>query len=340
MTNGTSLNGYNSSVYTHYQDDHGSPSGASSSTQNSRGRPAQYDERFPPARRDSRTSSMPPQDLDQFYPTLRSVGQHGVMSQHEMQQRGNGYYPSNDGLNSRQDIDVTRLPGGQRLQDANRIARGAVQYPSHGALSVALERGGLGPLPTEARTPSHQEIFNSFTREEHAEFQELAKEVGPEYAIAMIASNRQIRGLSDAGRMQAEQRMHHSFMVTAPSSQRATHLDAYEDTRSHIHPTQFTSVQVPAQHMHTARQVRTDLAPRGPVLPIRGVGSVPGMAPYYQQPAGDRMQVTGGHAPAYHHEIERQSYLHPEGVDVHLVKTDIPEDDPYPYGRSWRSGSY
>ncbi|MDF3080156.1 hypothetical protein [Burkholderia sola] len=231
---------------------------------------------------------------------------------------------SHDGQVARSDIDVTRIHGSPDPQQRARAARMAVENPAHGALSVALERHGYGPLHTETRAPSTEEVLRSLSPEQRKEF-EAAKEYGmtPEQILGMMATDQRTTSLSPQGQSQAYHRMQNTFMVTAHASAPAAYEFPYEDTRRSIPPSEFRGVYVPQSHAHTARQVDRELAARQSVYPP--AVAVPdrfGMNPYYQASNGNQQQIHGVQAPDYYNALRAQLGSD-EDYDAHIVKTGI-----------------
>jgi hypothetical protein len=315
-------------ISSNYDTGHPSDSQTSSSS-GSAGAATQYhDERFPQPFQRARTNSAPTTRDPHFAGPYRSVRTQGILAQSDMRVRRMEYHASNDGNTvQRTDVDVTRVPGdrdGQRnylKMEAN--ARAAVENHAHGALSVALERGGDEPLATESKSPP-------LTAEQRKELPDLMKYTGLslEKAEELVTQNQKVEVLSNSGKDQASQRMHSTFMVTADSNEAALHESAYETTRPSIPPSQFTSVQVPSGYGRISRQVDRELAARGgPVYPpSQYVPDVAGLQPYYQRPNGSTLQVTGVRAPAYHSGIQQQT-LGGGDVDVHIVRTGLPARD-------------
>jgi hypothetical protein len=287
-----------------------------------------HDERFPQSFQRARTNSAPTTRDPHFAGPYRSVRTQGILAQSDMRARGMEYHASNDGNTvKRTDVDVTRLPGdrdGQRnYMEMEANARAAVENHAHGALSVALERGGNEPLATEFKSPP-------LTAEQRKELPELMKYTGLslEDAEKLVTKHQKVEVLSNSGQHQASQRMHSTFMVTADSNEAALHESAYETTRPSIPPSQFTSVQVPSGYGRISRQVDRELAARGgPVYPpSQYAPDVAGLQPHYQRPNGSTLQVTGVRAPAYHSGIQQQT-LSGRDTDVHIVRTGLPAQD-------------
>ncbi|MEF9501649.1 MULTISPECIES: hypothetical protein [Burkholderia] len=231
---------------------------------------------------------------------------------------------SHDGQVARSDIDVTRIHGSPDPQQRARSARMAVENSAHGALSVALERHGYGPLHTETHAPSTEEVLRSLSPEQRKEF-EAAMEYGmkPEQILEMMATDQRTTSLSPHGQSQAYHRMQSTFMVTAHASAPAAYASPYEDTRHSIPPSEFRGVYVPQSHAHTARQVDRELAARQPVYPRAVVvPDQPGMNPYYQASNGNQHQVHGVQAPDYYNALRAQLSSE-DDYDAHIVKTGI-----------------
>ncbi len=278
---------------------------------------------MPPAF-NGRPSSAPTTTDPAFAGPYSSVRRHGILSQDQMRDQHIAFNQSHDGQVARSDIDVTRIHGSPDPQQRARSARMAVENSAHGALSVALERHGYGPLHTETHAPSTEEVLRSLSPEQRKEF-EAAMEYGmkPEQILEMMATDQRTTSLSPHGQSQAYHRMQSTFMVTAHASAPAAYASPYEDTRHSIPPSAFRGVYVPQSHAHTARQVDRELAARQPVYPRAVVvPDQPGMNPYYQASNGNQHQVHGVQAPDYYNALRAQLSSE-DDYDSHIVKTGI-----------------
>lgn len=271
-----------------------------------------------------RPSSAPTTTDPAFAAPYSSVRRHGILPQNQMRAQNIAFNQSHDGHVERNDIDVTRIPGSSDPQQRARAARMALENPAHGALSVALERHGYGPLHTETHAPSTEELLRSLSPEQREEFNQAVQYgMKPEEILAMMATNQQTTSLSPHGQSQAYHRMQNTFMVTAHASAPATHASPYEETRQSIPPSAFRGVYVPEQHAHIARQVDRELAARQPVHPRAvAVPDRPGMNPHYQAPNGNGHQIHGVQAPDYYNALRAQLSSE-DDYDAHIVKTGI-----------------
>ncbi|MBY4697993.1 hypothetical protein K6W21_28355 [Burkholderia latens] len=271
-----------------------------------------------------RPSSAPTTTDPAFAATYSSVRRYGILPQNRMREQNISFNESHDGRVDRNDIDVTRIKGSSDPGQRARAARMALENPAHGALSVALERHGYGPLHTETRAPSMEELIGSLSPKQLEEFN-AAVEYGmkPEDLLAMMATDQQTTSLSPEGQSQAYHRMQNTFMVTAHASAPAEYATPYEYTRPGMPPSEFRGVYVPQAHAHTARQVDRELAARQPVYPPAVV--VPdghGMSPYYQASNGNQQQIHGVQAPDYYNALRAQLRSN-DDYDAHIVKTGI-----------------
>ncbi|MBR8348301.1 hypothetical protein [Burkholderia ambifaria] len=272
-----------------------------------------------------RPSSAPTTTDPAFAAPYSSVRRHGILPQNQMRAQNIAFNQSHDGQVERNNIDVTRIQGSSDPQQRARAARMALENPAHGALSVALERHGYGPLHTETHAPSMEEVLSSLNPQQRKDFNDAVVEYGmkPEEVLAMMAKDQQTTSLSPQGQSQAYHRMQNTFMVTAHASAPAAYASPYEDTRHSIPPSEFRSVYVPQSHAHTARQVDRELAARQSVYPQAVVvPDRPGMNPYYQASNGNGHQIHGVQAPDYYNALRAQSSSE-EDYDAHLVKTGI-----------------
>lgn len=250
-----------------------------------------------------------------FYGTLHSVLSHGILPQPVMRERNIGFTPSHDGnRRGANEVEVTRVPRVDGVRQQRGIVRAAVENAHHGSLTVALERSNeLGHRPQ-----TDQEVRGAMSFDQQRSMREL-----PNDLVQSVINGRRGNLLNGPQAIQdANQRMHGSFSVLAPSSEQTNRNQPFEATRASIQPQDMREVHVPFQHLPDARRVLQDLRRNGQqVFPqLVGVHDARNLVPRYNARQGTAIDMAGVTAPAYHDTLFDAVGRH-GALDQHLVRT-------------------
>ena len=267
-----------------------------------------------------RAMSLPSANDFGFYMTMRSVLTHGILPQPEMRRRGIGFNPSHDGpLREADHVEVTRVPRIEDPQQQRTVSRKAVENPHHGSLTVALERS----VELGTRRQSMDEARNSMSLDDRFQMLTLPQDLSN--AFLNTRRSTLLSGPDAIG--EANRRMRSTFSILSPSSEQTEHRHPFEAQRPSIQPGQMREVHVPFVHVPDARRVMQDMRDRGHLQfpTLVGVGDTNALAPQYNTRRGDRVDIQGVTAPAYHQTLNQSVQQHGT-TDQHVVKTPLGRD--------------